>query len=338
MNEKTDNKKMIAIVVGIVIALLAVIAGVIIFSNSPAQRLKKQLSLGERYLSELKYDEAVLAFEEALKIEPRTEAAYIGLANAYIGKEDYESALAAVERGIEAVGETEAFMALKEDIEEQLRPQESEAEQTEDTGEGSAAAKPEVVDWSFDEVSDIWQFSLFGKNVSDWTVDDFGQYLIDNGYVNYFYPESGAWGYSSHGNERMPNAGYMPQNFASLEGFDQISWSWNIFDDGESKSWHLTKRGTPSDAQDISLDPNITIPELSSITEKDFIQRLPKELQLAEGGNSLSVGDGQLVRGENKEENLSVYNINFDDNSRKYTISFDKDTGEIFGIDLYEKY
>ena len=135
MNEKTDNKKMIAIVVGIVIALLAVIAGVIIFSNSPAQRLKKQLSLGERYLSELKYDEAVLAFEEALKIEPRTEAAYIGLANAYIGKEDYESALAAVERGIEAVGETENLSALKSQIEEKVK---SIVKPKSEIGEGSS--------------------------------------------------------------------------------------------------------------------------------------------------------------------------------------------------------
>ena len=319
MNEKTDNKRVIAIIVGIVIALLAVIAGVIIFSNSPAQRLKKQLSLGERYLSELKYDEAVLAFEEALKIEPRTEAAYIGLANAYIGKEDYESALAAVERGIEAVGETEAFMALKEDIEEQLRPQESEAEQTEDTSEGSAAAKPEVVDWSFDEISDLWQFDIFGKNVNDWTVDDFGQYMIDNGYMNHFDSDLGAW---SDVGESYFRADYMLKTSASLCGYE---WIWHIHSLPDTE-WSLTKpRGLTLDYK----DANINLPEeLSLLTEKDFIQRLPEELQL--GG---SFNGGYMHCSE--DDKVSYYVFSVHDDHYSYQIEFVKDTGDLEGILSY---
>ncbi len=66
----------IAIVVAIVIVI---VAGVTIYSNSPSQRFKEQISLGERYLSDLKYDEAISAFTAALEIDPKNKEAKKGL-------------------------------------------------------------------------------------------------------------------------------------------------------------------------------------------------------------------------------------------------------------------
>ena len=77
MNEKTDNKRVIAIIVGIVIALLAVVAGVILANNFfEKNRIQKMLELGDRYLSEAKYEEAFLTFDKILEIEPNEEKAY----------------------------------------------------------------------------------------------------------------------------------------------------------------------------------------------------------------------------------------------------------------------
>lgn len=55
------------------VIVIAIICGGIAFTNSPSQMLKKQLALGQKYLNELDYDQAIVAFKEALKINPRSE-------------------------------------------------------------------------------------------------------------------------------------------------------------------------------------------------------------------------------------------------------------------------
>ena len=116
LKEKLKNKKVvIGLAVAIIVVLLAMV-GVVAHNNSPAVRLKKQLSLGDKYLAELNYDDAIAAYEAAILIYPKAESAYVGIAKAYMGKEDYEKALDAVNRGATAVGETESLMALREQI------------------------------------------------------------------------------------------------------------------------------------------------------------------------------------------------------------------------------
>lgn len=113
------------IIVGLLISI-AIIIVILIYMNAPTQRLRKHLSLGDKYLSELKYEDAILAYEAAIAIEPRNEAAYIGLVNAYIGLKDYEQALDAVQRGIAAVGETDVLKKLREELEAKLKAKENE--------------------------------------------------------------------------------------------------------------------------------------------------------------------------------------------------------------------
>lgn len=61
----------------------AAIAGM--FLIMPKQRLAKELALGEKYLEELNYDEAILHFQEALRIDPRSLDASMGLGDANYG-------------------------------------------------------------------------------------------------------------------------------------------------------------------------------------------------------------------------------------------------------------
>ncbi|MBR5969762.1 MAG: tetratricopeptide repeat protein [Lachnospiraceae bacterium] len=84
--QKNSNRKRIIIIVSAVASLaLAIAVGVVVYSNTPAQRMKRQIDLGNRYLSELKYEEAIAAFSEALEIDARNETALSGLADAYYG-------------------------------------------------------------------------------------------------------------------------------------------------------------------------------------------------------------------------------------------------------------
>ena len=60
-----------------------------------------QYDLGVRYLSEGNYEEAILAFEAAIEIDPRNADAYLKLAQACEQREDYAKALQTLEAGLE---------------------------------------------------------------------------------------------------------------------------------------------------------------------------------------------------------------------------------------------
>ena len=64
-----------------------------------------QYDLGVRYLSEGNYEEAILAFEAAIKIDPKNADAYRKLAEAYEKTGDEDAALRTLETGAEATGD-----------------------------------------------------------------------------------------------------------------------------------------------------------------------------------------------------------------------------------------
>lgn len=98
----------------ILLIIIVVAAGIIIFNSTDTVRSRKQIDLGHRYLSEMNYEEAIVAFNQAIEIDSRNVGAYLGLADAYLGLGDEESALAALVAGYEMTGDEQ----LKERIDE----------------------------------------------------------------------------------------------------------------------------------------------------------------------------------------------------------------------------
>ena len=93
-SEKTITKKkkwfipvLIASAVIIFAAILA-IGFIFVIVAKPKIKVQKQLNLGDKYITEMDYENAVLAYQEAIRIDPKNEAAYRGLANAYINLSD----------------------------------------------------------------------------------------------------------------------------------------------------------------------------------------------------------------------------------------------------------
>lgn len=83
------QKKLIPVIIGVAVVVILALAGAGIYAyNTPENRLARFLELGERYLSELNYEQAAVAFQEALEIEPKCLPAYAGGIKAYIGLED----------------------------------------------------------------------------------------------------------------------------------------------------------------------------------------------------------------------------------------------------------
>ena len=118
METKAVNKKT-WIIIGVVVALLAVL-GVVGFalSRGSAGREESMLELGQRYLDELNYEQAVACFTAYLEIDPKSVEAYAGLAEAYIGLEEYESALNVLAEGYAVLGD-ESLQELISKYEEQ---------------------------------------------------------------------------------------------------------------------------------------------------------------------------------------------------------------------------
>lgn len=91
-----------------VASLLTVIAVTVVISvnvNHSVDNLQVQLDLGNKYASELDYENAIIAYEEALEIDPYCLDAYLGLSGAYqaLGQED--KAIAIMEQAKELLPE-----------------------------------------------------------------------------------------------------------------------------------------------------------------------------------------------------------------------------------------
>ena len=66
---------------------------------------QEQYDLGMRYLNEGNYQEAIIAFEAAIKIDPKRPEAYLGAAEAYMGLGDTDSARKILEKGYAATND-----------------------------------------------------------------------------------------------------------------------------------------------------------------------------------------------------------------------------------------
>ena len=126
ISRKSNGKKW-GIISGVALILIALIIGINIY-NFPANRLSRQLDLGNRYLEEQNYEQAVVEFDKAIEIDPMSVEAYLGLADAYIGKDDYESALIVLQKGYDLTGNEEIgnkLDGIKEEIERREYAEES---------------------------------------------------------------------------------------------------------------------------------------------------------------------------------------------------------------------
>lgn len=65
-------------------------------------RMYQQLSLGNHYLDEMEYEQAIAAFEEAIEIAPKNPDPYIALAEVYMEMGDYDKAIDVLMEGLDA--------------------------------------------------------------------------------------------------------------------------------------------------------------------------------------------------------------------------------------------
>lgn len=93
------SKKVIIIAIAALVLLIG--GGVVYATNNPTARAERQLNLGNKYLEEGKYQEAILAYEKVGQIDPKNIPARLGLGNAYIATKEYGKAETVLKEVIE---------------------------------------------------------------------------------------------------------------------------------------------------------------------------------------------------------------------------------------------
>ncbi len=113
------------ILAAVLLLLAADVAGIIaIYHRSLAkEQYEEQCFLGERYLEELDYEAAIAAFEEAIRINPKREDAYLGMAEAYAGLGEYEEAEEILKEAYSIV-HTERLKERMDELEEEWEAEE----------------------------------------------------------------------------------------------------------------------------------------------------------------------------------------------------------------------
>jgi tetratricopeptide (TPR) repeat protein len=113
-------KKRVTITILIIVIIIGAILGVTAFvlNNNSNKSLSaaEYLDLGEKYLLELNYEQALVQFLLVIEIEPKNARAYIGAADAYIGLGDTDSAILILQQGLEELSDNAEIQAMLNEL------------------------------------------------------------------------------------------------------------------------------------------------------------------------------------------------------------------------------
>lgn len=96
INKRSRNRNLVLVLVVVAVMLIDVLIGIGMY-NTPANQLNRHLKLANRYLEELDYEQAVVEFDKAIRIDSVSAEAYLGKAEAYVGLDDYGMACETLE-------------------------------------------------------------------------------------------------------------------------------------------------------------------------------------------------------------------------------------------------
>jgi len=89
----SDKKVTFSLLFAVIVLFLGAILFITVRANSPEGKLLRQLELGNKYLSEEDFERAIIAFDEAISIDPKCVEAYLGKAKGCEALGDIEDAI-----------------------------------------------------------------------------------------------------------------------------------------------------------------------------------------------------------------------------------------------------
>ncbi len=102
--EPEERPWLLFVLEGIAVAAvvaIAIVSYLLLSGRGVKAQAAEQLKLGNRYLEEMDYEQAVVAFTKTIEIDPSNVDAYLGASMAYAALENYQEALNILESGYE---------------------------------------------------------------------------------------------------------------------------------------------------------------------------------------------------------------------------------------------
>uniref|UniRef100_UPI003594047D tetratricopeptide repeat protein n=1 Tax=Acetobacterium sp. TaxID=1872094 RepID=UPI003594047D len=91
--ENQSHRKKMFFIIGLIGGVcILVVSGFLIMNQMNISQIEKNLELGEKYLEEGKYEEAILAYDDVIKIDQKNVLAYEGKGATYLGMANYSEA------------------------------------------------------------------------------------------------------------------------------------------------------------------------------------------------------------------------------------------------------
>ena len=152
-------------VVGVIILVMCVLLlALLIRKISSSKKVAELLDLGNKYLIEQDYEQAIVTFQEVISIEPKCEEAYLGLADVYVAMGNYNRAFDTLQKGYEQTGAeriSNKIVEVRRGVEEvKIRQEEDKVLKGETLYEGT---KDVWVDFSWN----LTDFGVLGFNILD---------------------------------------------------------------------------------------------------------------------------------------------------------------------------
>lgn len=184
IKRKVGKGKRIIFFIGAAVILLLV-AGVwlAVSGGVTAKKVERQLLLGEKYLTKLKYEQAVAAYEKAIEIDPKNVEAYLGLAEVYEEWGEYELAEDILDEAKERIRKEEEIEQLEQ--KEKKIKRKKKAQKEKEPGSAGAETKKEAASAQEYGALEKIIMSYEGGHVT------FGSYEQDNNLEN--GPEPISW-------------------------------------------------------------------------------------------------------------------------------------------------
>jgi tetratricopeptide (TPR) repeat protein len=139
------------------------------------------LDLGEKYLLEMDYEQAVVQFSKVIEIEPRNPDGYIGLAKAYAGLGKTEKAISVLEDGLKAIPENPELLMMFQEIQSKQESPPEPIDASMENADLTTEAMPDDMIPPPDPISqeEADNMALMAFESAYFTVDSSGVYSID---------------------------------------------------------------------------------------------------------------------------------------------------------------
>ncbi|MGI6009959.1 MAG: DUF5050 domain-containing protein [Ruminococcus sp.] len=185
--DKSLQKKLLLVILLEIIAAL-ILGGIFILLNiNRASRYQDRLSMGNKYLAEMNYEDAQICYRNAIRIDQKKAEAYVRLSDVYINQNQYDTARDILELAQERVStpqrrETIAVqMTVVEDAQEEYENEQKDSpapeEETEDSADGDEA----------EELTDSLYtigHRFVARNGWVYSADETGLYICENNVID----------------------------------------------------------------------------------------------------------------------------------------------------------